>query len=61
MAKDASHTFSTASKSLVALLDFFLWESSSPPWATMGQIMAIMPAVWWMKVAIKVKNAQIRQ
>ena len=54
MAKNASHTFSTASKSLVAPMDFFVCESHSPPWATVGQIMASMPAVCWVKMAIKV-------
>ena len=45
MAKDASHTFNAASVVLMAPTNFFVWEFSSPTWATLGQIMAIMPRV----------------
>ena len=58
MAKDGSHTFHAASVVLMAPMEFFWWESSSPPWATVCRILTILPTVWWVKMAIKVKNGQ---
>ena len=59
MAKDVSHTFNATSVNLMARTVFFLWNSSSPSWATMGRILTILPTVWWVKMAIKVKNGKI--
>ena len=60
MAKDASHTFNAASVVLMAPMDFFVCESYSPLWATVGRKLTILTPVWLVKMAIKVKNGQIR-